>query len=79
MSSRSHSLNGRWSGLVCGEGRDAFGLAREEGTGLVKTATLDADQLVVKAPEAALIRTRARGKRRTIFGMYRPCRHWVGS
>jgi len=49
ISSRSHSLNGRRSESICGRGSAALSSVSEECAGVVKTATFDADQLVVKA------------------------------
>ena len=49
ISSRSHSLNGRRSESICGRGSAALSSVSEDCVGVVKTATFDADRLVVKA------------------------------
>ena len=49
ISSKSHSLNGRRSESICGGGAAALNWAGEECAGVVKRATLDADQLTVKS------------------------------
>src|SRR5271166_3510437 len=49
ISSKSHSLNGRRSESICGGGSAALNRAGEECAGVVKTATFDADELLVKS------------------------------